>query len=208
MAHLWTAAEQVQRAVARPPVFEPPGSAFSYSNTNYLLLGQVIERVTGHPYGAEVTRRVIRPLHLVHTVMPGTSPRLRGPHSHGYAPVERDGGIELVDFTYMNPSLFGAGGELVSTAGDLNRFFAALLGGRLLPNRLLEEMKRPGVDGGTYGLGLAWRDTTCGVRIYGNDGDALAYQSWSFSAPDLRRQATVAITPTFAATPTRPWRHS
>ena len=95
----------------------------------------------------------------------------------------------------MNPSVFGAGGEMISTTRDLNRFFAALLGGRLLPDHLLDEMKTPGVEGGTYGLGLAWRDTSCGVRVYGNDGDALTYETWSFSTPDRRRQVTVSITP-------------
>ena len=97
----------------------------------------------------------------------------------------------------MNPSVFGAGGEMISTTKDLNRFFAALLGGRLLPGHLLDEMKTPGVESSTYGLGLAWRDTSCGVRVYGNDGDALAYQSWSFSTEDGRRQVTVALTPDF-----------
>jgi D-alanyl-D-alanine carboxypeptidase len=56
--------------------------------------------------------------------------------------------------------------------------------------------ERPGIEGGrAYGLGLAWRDTSCGVRVYGNDGDALAYQAWSYSTPDRRRQVTVALTP-------------
>ena len=95
----------------------------------------------------------------------------------------------------------GAGGELISTTMDLNHFFAALLGGRLLPARLLDKMKTPGVAGGRYGLGLAWWDTSCGVRVYGNDGDAVAYAAWSFSTPDLGRQATVALTPDFSGDP-------
>ena len=129
----WTAAEQIERAVAHPPTFEPPGSAFAYSNTNYLVLGQIIERVTGRSYSKEIERRIIRPLRLHQTTLPGTTPWIRGPHPHGYAPVEDDGGgIRIVDFTEMNPSLFGAGGEMISSARDLQRFFAALLGGRLL----------------------------------------------------------------------------
>lgn len=67
--------------------------------------------------------------------------------------------------------------------------------GRLLPDRLLDEMKTPGVGNEQYGLGLAWQDTSCGVRVYGNDGDALAYQSWSFTTEDRRRQVAVALTP-------------
>lgn len=191
----WTPAELVARAVAHPPTSGTPGRAFRYTNTGYVLLGQVVEKATGRTYGEEVERRLIRPLGLHGTAMPGASPRIPGPHPHGYVPRDTEG--NLADYTEMNPSVFGAGGELISTAEDLNRFFAALLGGRLLPGRLLDEMRTPGVPGGRYGLGLAWWDTSCGVRVYGNDGDALAYQSWSFSTEDRRRQVTVAFTPDF-----------
>jgi D-alanyl-D-alanine carboxypeptidase len=198
----WTAAELIARAVANPPTSTPPGSAYAYSNTNYLLLGQIVEKVTGRPYAAEIERRVIRPLRLHHTTLPGTSPRIPGPHSHGYVPIQRDGGIQLVDYTEMNPSVFGAAGEMISTATDLNRFAVALLDGSLLPRHLLDAMKTPGIAGGKkYGLGLAWRDTSCGIRLYGNDGDALAYQAWSFSTEDRRRQVTVALTPDFRGDP-------
>jgi D-alanyl-D-alanine carboxypeptidase len=198
----WTADEQIQRAAAHPPTFEPPGSAYKYSNTNYLVLGEIIEKVTGQSYGEEIERRLIRPLRLRDTEVPGTSPWIRGPHPHGYVPIEQNGDKHLVDFTEMNPSLFGAGGEMISTTADLNRFFTALLGGRLLPAPLLDEMKTPGIEGGKkYGLGLAWRDTTCGIRLYGNDGDALAYQSWSFSTEDGHHQVTVALTPDFRGDP-------
>jgi D-alanyl-D-alanine carboxypeptidase len=197
----WTAAELVDRAVANPPTFEPPGSAFAYSSTNYLLLGQVVEEVTGRSYGEEVERRVIRPLRLRGTSVPGTSPWIRGPHPHGYVPVGNEGERHLLDYTAMNPSVMGAGGEMISTTRDLNRFFDALLGGRLLPGHLLDAMKTPGVAGGTYGLGLRVRDTSCGTRVYGNDGDALTYQSWSFSTEDRRRQVTVALTPDFSGDP-------
>jgi D-alanyl-D-alanine carboxypeptidase len=198
----WTAAEQIQRAVANPPTFEPPGSAYKYSNTNYLVLGEIIQKVTGQSYGEEIERRLIQPLRLRHTAVPGTSPWIRGPHPHGYVPIVQNGELQLVDFTEMNPSLFGAGGEIISTTADLNRFFNALLSGRLLPPHLLDEMKTPGIEGGKkYGLGLAWRDTSCGIRVYGNDGDALAYQSWSFSTQDGRHQVTVVLTPNFHGDP-------
>jgi len=193
----WTAAELAARALVNPPTFEPPGSAYAYSNTNYILLGQIVEEVTGRSYGAEIERRVIRPLRLRHTAVPGTSPWIRGPHPHGYVP--KDDELHLLDYTETNPSVMGAAGEMISTTEDLNRFFAALLGGRLLPGHLLDEMRTPDVADRRYGLGLAWRDTSCGVRVYGNDGDALAYQSWSFSTEDGRHQVTVALTPDFRA---------
>lgn len=198
----WTPTELISLALAHPPTSQKPGTVFSYTSTGYLLLGQIIEKVTGRPYGAEIERRVLRPLRLWQTSVPGTSPWIRGPHPHGYVPVRRDGGQSLVDYTVMNPSLLGAGGEMISTTRDLHRFFAALLGGRLLPPRLLEEMRTAGVEGGRkYGLGLAWRDTPCGIEVFGNDGDALAYQAYSFSTRDGSRQVTVAITPTRTADP-------
>ncbi len=192
----WTAAELVARAVANPPTFVPPGTAFAYSNTNYSLLGQIVEEVTGRPYGREVERRIIVPLRLRGTSMPGTSPRIPGPHPHGYVPIEPTGEPRrLVDHTTMNPSVLGAGGELISTTADLNRFVRALLDGHLLPGHLLEQMRTPGA-GRRYGLGLAWwQDTSCGVPVYGNDGDVLSYQTWTYSTEDGRRQATIALTP-------------
>ncbi|MEU8112252.1 serine hydrolase domain-containing protein [Micromonospora sp. NPDC048947] len=193
----WTLAELIGRAVSNPPTSDQPGAAYAYSNTNYLLLGQIIEKVTGRPYRDEVEHRIIQPLRLRDTAVPGTSPQIRGPHPHGYVPTQQDGEMELLDYTRMNPSVFGAAGEMISTTTDLNRFFAALLGGRLLPRRLLAEMKTPAVKGGSYGLGLSWRDTTCGIRVYGNDGGTLTYQSWSFSTEDGRHQVTVALTPNF-----------
>ncbi|WP_350279330.1 serine hydrolase domain-containing protein [Kribbella sp. HUAS MG21] len=193
----WTAPEQIERALAHPPVFEEPGSRYDYSNTNYLLVGEIIQKVTGRTYAEEIERRLIRPLHLHGTTLPGTSPYIKGPHPHGYLP--KDGG--MVDYTELNPTLFGAGGDMISTTRDLNRFFAALLGGRLLPAELLAEMKTPGTANGRYGLGLSWHDTTCKVRVYGNDGDALAYQAYSFATEDTRRQATVAVTPRLPVNP-------
>lgn len=192
----WTADELIQRALANPPTSTVPGKVYKYSNTNYLLLGEIVEKVTGHSYAFEIERRVIRPLHLHDTSVPGTDPRLTGPHAHGYVP-SPDG--KLLDFSVMNPSIFGAAGEMISSTHDLDRFVTALLGGHLLPRGLLRQMKTPGTENGHYGLGLAWRTTTCGTTVYGNDGDALTYQAWSFASEDLRRRATLVLTPNFAA---------
>ncbi|HEY9395292.1 MAG TPA: serine hydrolase domain-containing protein [Nocardioides sp.] len=192
----WTVDELTRRGLAERPT-HAPGSAFAYSNTGYLLISQVIERVTGRSYDVEVKRRILEPLRLRHSELPGTSPWIGRPHMHGYIPVRRDGATRIIDFTVMNPSVFGPPGELISTTKDLNTFYAALLAGRLIPEHLLEEMKTPGVEGETYGLGLRWEtNTSCGVPVYGHDGDALAYQTWSFATEDGHRQATVAVTPT------------
>lgn len=197
----WTAAELIKRAVGYRPEFEPPGSDSAYSNTNYLLLGQIIEEVTGQSYGEVIERRIIRPLDLRGTSVPGTFPRIRGPHPHGYVRALQDGKMQLVDITAFDPSVAGASGEMISTTTDLNRFFAALLDGRLLPDHLLNEMKTPGVEGATYGLGLLWQHAPCGVRMYGHSGSIWGYQSSSFTTENGRRQVTLAIMPNFRDNP-------
>lgn len=195
----WTGPELIGRATAEPPLSDHPGEAFSYSNTNYLLLGEVVEKVTGRSYAAEIGRRIIRPLRLHGTSLPGTEERIPGPHPHGYVPIATDGGQRLVDYTESNPSVMGAGGEIISTTADLDRFSAALLRGRLLPRRLVTLMTSPGIDGSRYGLGLFLKDTPCHVPVVGHDGDAASYQSWSYSTLDGRRQVTIALTPDFRA---------
>ncbi|MFG2173792.1 serine hydrolase domain-containing protein [Streptomyces niveus] len=135
----WTPDELVARAVASPPTSETPGAEYAYSNTGYLLLGQIIEKATGHSYADEIGQRIIGPLRLGGTSVPGTSPRIPNPRPRAYLPVEPGGTARPADYTEMNPSLFGAAGEMISTTRDLNRFVAALLDGTLIPAHLLDD---------------------------------------------------------------------
>ncbi|MGW0179043.1 serine hydrolase domain-containing protein [Nocardia sp. NPDC003345] len=192
----WSPGELLGRAFTHPPDF-PPGSAYGYSNTGYALLGMLIERITARAYATEIYDRIIRPLSLPGTSVPGPAVSIPEPHPRGYVPAAQG----LADFTEMNPTVFGAGGEMISTTADLNRFFDALLGGRMVPARLLDDMRTPGVEGSTYGLGLRMRTTSCGIRVFGNDGDALASAAWSFSSEDLDRQTTIALGPAFTGDP-------
>ena len=79
--------ELVRHAIAQPPVFAP-GTGWSYSNTNYVLLGMIISRVDHLPkqYAPvwEIYRRLIAPLGLTHTSFPVTDPGIAGPHPRGY----------------------------------------------------------------------------------------------------------------------------
>jgi D-alanyl-D-alanine carboxypeptidase len=79
----WTAPELLAFIAGEPALFGP-GSSWAYSSTNYLLLGLVIERLTGNSYAAEVERRILRPLDLRDTEFPGANPHIAGPHLHGY----------------------------------------------------------------------------------------------------------------------------
>jgi|RhiMethySRZTD1v2_1073278.scaffolds.fasta_scaffold304296_2 D-alanyl-D-alanine carboxypeptidase len=102
----------------------PPGERFAYSNTNYILLGLVVERITGDQLAAQLRQRILAPLKLADTELPGTQRRVRGRHLHGYAPPDQswvpgDGPAGLVDVTQTNPSWSWAAGAMVSSTADL-----------------------------------------------------------------------------------------
>jgi D-alanyl-D-alanine carboxypeptidase len=187
----WQARDLVALAAAEPPLFEP-GTSWSYSNTNYLLLGLVIERVTGRSYGAEVTRRIVQPLGLRGTRVPGTSPEINGPHAHGYELLQ-PGDLQPVDITGINPSVAGAAGEMISTTADLNRFLRALLGGRLLRPTQLDQMLANPVDPEQYGLGIFRIPIPHGTPIWGHTGNIFGYETFAATTEDGRRQVTLSV---------------
>jgi D-alanyl-D-alanine carboxypeptidase len=173
-----------------------PGERWSYSNTNYVIAGLLIERVTGRPAEFEITRRIMWPLGLWRTYFPATVPYLIGPNAHGYVPWT-DG--DLRDFTTYNMSWAWTAGALVSTSHDINRFLAALLGGRLLRPAELEQMRRtvpfdPAVPAaGGYGLGLMRFPIGCG-DVWGHDGIVWGYTTNAFHRADGSRQITLGMT--------------
>jgi D-alanyl-D-alanine carboxypeptidase len=186
----WTPRELLELTAGQPPLFEP-GTSWSYSNTNYILLGLVIERVTGRRYADEIRRRILGPLRLRDTEGPGTDPHIRGPHSHGYL-LDESGAT--VDITVFNPSIAGASGDMLSTAADLNRFYGELNAGRLVPGALLTEM-RTVFPGSSYGLGLQTKTAPTGVTLWGHTGGIFGYYTYSFSTADGRRQLTLSTNP-------------
>lgn len=171
------AADLVRRAMTAPPNFEP-GAKAVYTNTNYIVAGLLIERVTGNPVADEIGRRIIEPLGLRDTYVPASrETTIRGSHAQGYHAV----GGKTVDFTDLDPSWGGTAGDMVATATDLNRFFTALLAGKLLPPAQLAEMKRtvpfdrmPGAD---YGLALIHRTAPCGKEVWGHGGSIPGFET-------------------------------
>ncbi|MBO1335099.1 serine hydrolase [Streptomyces sp. VRA16 Mangrove soil] len=142
-------------ALSRPRTTRTP-HAYAYSNTNYVLLGMIVRQVTGRPYAAEIRRRVIAPLHLTGTTLPGT--RTGVPRPHG------------PDAVRLDPRTAGAAGEVISTLPDLNRFYRALLGGRLLPPRALATMLNTRTAQGRYGMGMFPEKLSCGITVWGHNG--------------------------------------
>jgi D-alanyl-D-alanine carboxypeptidase len=165
-----------------------------------VLAGLIVEAATGNTLGQELARRIFGPLGLRDTFFPVNAPGIPGPMSRGYSlPLGQQQG-PLLDFTVYNPSQFWGEGNLISTLGDLERFFRALLGGRLLPPGLLAEMTTPvptGQPGTGYGLGLLVLDTPLG-RLVGHDGSIPGFHDIVLNTPDGRRQLGVMTNEHFA----------
>jgi D-alanyl-D-alanine carboxypeptidase len=172
-----------------------PGKGFSYSNADYWLLAMVLEKATGQSYVEQIEARVLRPLGLSHTVLPSETTSLPRPFMHGYA--LRPGKPPL-DVSAFRSDWGSSSGGIVSTTADLDRFAAALLGGRLLAPAELAAMKQgvrvPANPMGVsvYGLGLTKLRLPCGVTLYGNMGGLAGYTTWVQSTADGRRTIAVA----------------
>ncbi|MFJ2826827.1 serine hydrolase domain-containing protein [Streptomyces sp. NPDC087263] len=182
-----TPAQLVAVAMTHKPDFAP-GTSWNYSNTNYVLAGMVIKQVTGNSYGSEITDRIIKPLGLHATLLPGTNPKMPQPSSRAYGKLAETTTGPTYDVTELNPSLASAAGELISNSSDLNRFYTALLRGKLLPPQQLKEMKTTIlIDESTntgYGLGIVGLELSCGVELWGHDGGIHGSSSVALTTPD------------------------
>jgi D-alanyl-D-alanine carboxypeptidase len=204
--------ELVQLALSHRPDFAP-GQSWRYTNTGFILAGMLVERLTGKDIGSAVTEMVIRPAGLRDTYWPPTGEiGIRGPHAHNYMldPANPQG--PLVDFTEFEPSLAGAAGAMVSTPSDLNRFWRELLGGRLLPDRMLAEMQNavPAPDFGpgvAYGLGLFQFPLSCGGFAWGHAGGIPGGVSNVSAQDGAGREVTVYMTASTGAQAANRMRH-
>jgi D-alanyl-D-alanine carboxypeptidase len=194
----WTPRELVALVAGEPQGF-PPGTAFAYTNTNYVLAGLMIEQATGRRLGHEISRRILEPLRLRDTSFPVDVPTIAGPSARGYSLDHDDRGepVEgpLLDLTVYNPSAMWAAGNMVSDLDDLARFYRALLGGRLLSPERLAEMKADGEPweaGQRYGLGLHGIDTPCGP-VFGHTGGVPGFSTFAFGSEDGARQVALMV---------------
>ncbi|MEV6951112.1 serine hydrolase domain-containing protein [Streptomyces sp. NPDC051183] len=165
-------------AFRRKAAFDP-GEKWAYSNTNYVVAGLIVQKVTGRPLGEEVDRRVIKRIGLRHTYFPSPGDMtVRERHPRGYHRDAAD--APLRDATEIDPSAAWAAGQMISTNSDLNRFFTALLAGGLLSPAQLAEMRTTvpiGNTGAGYGLGLMSRPLSCGGVYWGHGGDITGYET-------------------------------
>jgi D-alanyl-D-alanine carboxypeptidase len=152
-----------------------PGTDVRYSNSNYILLGMIIEEVTGNRLPDEISQRIITPLGLSHTSFP-TTPDLPEPFAHGYQASMLGG--PLRDVTRSNPSVPWAAGAMISTLADLKIWAEALATGALLTPKMQAErlaFQRPpsGPQDFGYGLGIFEVD-----GFIGHNGGIPGYNSW------------------------------
>jgi D-alanyl-D-alanine carboxypeptidase len=170
-----------------------------YSNTNYLLLGRLLEQVSGTTAEECITRNVIERAGLRHTGFP-SGPTIEEPHARMYEAL-----YGLIhpprDYSDYDMSWVRTGAGLVSTMDDLNRFYRALLAGEIVGRSSLAEMQRTvpvvglGLDGQLidYGLGLhKVAIAGCGT-FWGHDGTVWGAQTMSLTRADGMRQMSVAM---------------
>ncbi|GGK19422.1 serine hydrolase [Streptomyces camponoticapitis] len=184
--------ELVRMALSKPARFEP-GTDWSYSNTNYVLVRLLIEKATDRSYAEEMRRLVLGPLGLTGTVVPGASPEIPEPHAHGYYGYEDAGRWKVADTTRFNPSWISAAGDMISTSQDLHTFFSALMSGKLLPAPLLAEMRTPHPKMG-YGLGVFVEETVGGGTIFQHNGGFWGWAALMYSTPDGSKTLTGSLT--------------
>jgi D-alanyl-D-alanine carboxypeptidase len=211
----WTPRQLIQAAVSHPPLFAP-GTRYSYSNTNYIALGLIAEKITGNSLGELIQQRIAGPLGLRHTFLAGF--RAPGDLADGYEPDAARLATVLppgtpkgthfvgpargdwVDTTWVNESTEWAAGGIVSTAADWATFQAALMSGRLLPPAQLAQMRDTVSEGSStpnrYGLGIERVVTPAGV-VWGHDGQVPGYSSWDYTTSDGSATVAVYVTTVF-----------
>lgn len=195
----WTPHEWVATATHGPLKFAP-GTRQEYRGINYVLAALIIDKVTGRPYGKAVKARILRPLDLAHTVVPGNDPHIHGRHVHGYLQMT-DGSLR--DITAYDQSSCRGEGDMISTASDLDGMLAALFSGELLPPELLQLMFTLPPDDvrmldgspARYSTGLQ-QATVNGVTFWGKTGETYGYKNAAFSTRDQRRSFVLAYHPT------------
>ncbi|MET9678792.1 serine hydrolase domain-containing protein [Streptomyces coeruleorubidus] len=196
--------DMVRSATSKKREFAP-GERQHYLNIGYTITGLLIERVTGDSYEHQVTRRILRPLGLRDTYLPGKNPRIIGPHNHGYQTMRLDDGTTgLRDVSVWGSTDGWAAGDIISTTADLERFTDALFQGRVVRGPLLEEMfTLPEVTDfrtgkpAAYSVGLSMK-MLGGREVWGKTGGRWGYNAAIASTRDGSRTLVYSVNSTDA----------
>lgn len=217
---MWTPQELLAIGFSKPPAFAP-GARFDYSNTNYVLLGLILEQLTGLPAAEAFRRRLFQPLGLAQTSLPAAADAsIPAPHPRGYAfgtnvstistyalpPPQQAaalaGRLLPSDETDANPSWAWTAGGAIATAGDLATWVKALVSGNLLDPALQRQRLasvRPTVPGDAEGAGYGLGIVRFGPAVYGHDGQIPGFMS--FMGHDPRTGDTIVVATNLATVP-------
>ncbi len=188
----WRPGQLLAIGLRDSPVFAP-GTAFQYSDSNYILLGLVIQKVEGRPLAAVLRKQIIHPLKLRQTSWPGASAALPKPHAQGYTLQGQSSG-RPADATGWNPSYAWAAGEMISSVSDLLVYGRALGTGKGLLRPTLQRERLhsfhpkipPESATLSYGIGLVndrgW---------IGHTGQVPGYTTAVYYRPDIRTTVVV-----------------
>jgi D-alanyl-D-alanine carboxypeptidase len=170
----------ITHGAVAPPGIEPPGKGYDYNNTNYVLLGMIIEKITGNTAGAEIKSRIIDKLGLRNTSFPTTA-EMPLPFMHGYMPDAVNGGDTggpaVKDISVESPTPFFTAGGMVSDLTDLKAWLQALASGTLLsPEMHNEQLTFASPNTSRYGLGVM-----NGGRLIGHSGEITGYNSSAYT---------------------------
>ncbi|MFK0211850.1 serine hydrolase domain-containing protein [Streptomyces sp. NPDC090298] len=170
------------------PIQFQPGAEFDYCNTNLILLGLVVEKVSGTPLNEYIQENVVAPAGLSHTVFP-TDAAFPSPHAHGYTEQTASGKLE--DATDWNPSWGWAAGAMISDLQDLRTWARVVATGTLLTPKTQAERLNvypSGIPGAGYGLGIfdvqGW---------IGHNGSLPGYESLTIYLPEAKATLVVLL---------------
>lgn len=187
---IW-AFDDVIKTFIKAPLFQP-GAGWSYSNTNYLLLGMIIEKASGLPYFQEIRDQFLTPLALNSLVLPpweAFTPKV----AHLWLDLNGDGVVDDADIYFSDwnswYSTAAPAGSYFSTPADMARWIRAYMSGTLLSPGMMAELKTTvstNFPGGTkYGLGIMERNIQA-LKAWGHGGDAgYSASVWYFPAKDV-----------------------
>ena len=153
-SRVWTSKELINYSIAHSPYFAP-GTSFYYSNTNFILLSMIIEKITGNSLGSEIQNRIITILRLNNTTFP-TTPAMPSGSSHGYS--LNDDGTTVVEASALDPSATFGAGAMISDIYDLKKWVEAVGNGKLLSDAShtaqFTWVSEPDSQTDKYGLGV------------------------------------------------------
>jgi len=184
----WTPQELLPFGFSQPPLF-PPNGSFNYSNTNFVILGLLVEKVSGEKLGTYFEQHLLRPLHMEHTLFPSNAAIPR-PHANGYT--VQDAAGTVADTTHWDPSWGWAAGAMISKLQDLRIWAKSVATGSLLTPATQRQRERfipaPGLEPARYGFALF------NVKGWiGHNGSLPGYESLTVYSPSLRTTMVILL---------------